>query len=355
MYIKQSIEQLAPYVPGIQPQMDGNVIKINANENPYPPSPSVQELLSGFDYAKLRYYPDAASQGLRNLIAEHYQLSADHLFCGNGSDEIIAYLFQICFEEHDSIATPYPTYTLYKTIADIHRVHTEYVPTREDFTIDMQALARTEAKGIFIANPNAQTGLLLPLNEIEELLQSYHGLVVIDEAYMDFAPASASATSLIGRYPNLVVLRTFSKSYSLCGIRVGYCFAAPVLINALDKCRDSYNVSLLSQRMAEAAYRDQSYLLDTVQKIIATRERVANALSSLGYEVLPSQANFVLCKPEYHTASEVYEYLKSQHVYVRYFDAPRLADKLRITIGTDEEMDVMLEHLRALASVRAED
>ncbi|MCG7409131.1 histidinol-phosphate transaminase [Paenibacillus sp. ACRRX] len=353
MYIKQSIEQLAPYVPGIQPQMDGRVIKINANENPYPPSPQVQEVLGGFDYAQLRYYPDATSQSLRQLIAAHYQLSSDHLFCGNGSDEIISYIFQVCFEEQDSIATPYPTYTLYKTIADIHRVHTEYVPTRDDFTIDIQALVQTGAKGIFIANPNAQTGLMLPLAEIEELLQRYDGLVVIDEAYMDFAPAEASACELVGRYPNLVVLRTFSKSYSLCGIRVGYSLADPALVHALDKCRDSYNVSHLSQLLAEAAFKDQTYLQSTVKRIVATRARVTAALTDLGFEVLPSEANFVLCKPVHDSAIDIYEYLKGRQVYVRHFDAPRLSDKLRITIGTDAEMDVLLKYLHEFAQVRS--
>ncbi|TVX92163.1 histidinol-phosphate transaminase [Paenibacillus agilis] len=353
MYIKQSIEQLAPYVPGIQPQMDGHVIKINANENPYPPSPQVQQLLSGFDFAQLRYYPDATSQRLRKLIAAHYQLSSDHLFCGNGSDEIISYLFQVCFEEQDTIATPYPTYTLYKTIADIHRVHTVYVPTRDDFTIDTQALAQTGAKGLFIANPNAQTGLLLSLTEIEELLKQYDGLVVIDEAYIEFAPATASACELVARYPNLVVLRTFSKSYSLCGIRVGYSLANPVLVHALDKCRDSYNVSHLSQLLAEAAFEDQAYLQSTVKKIVATRERVTAALTDLGFEVLPSEANFVLCKPVHGSAIDIYEFLKARHVYVRYFDSPRLSDKLRITIGTDAEMDVLLKYLHEFTGVKS--
>ncbi|NUU61232.1 histidinol-phosphate transaminase [Paenibacillus agri] len=345
MYIKQTIEQLAPYVPGIQPQMDGRVIKINANENPYPPSPRVKEILSEFDYGQLRYYPDATSQRLRTLIGTHFNLSSGHVFCGNGSDEIIAYLFQICLEEGDSIATPYPTYTLYKTIADIHRVHTEYVPTRDDFSIDIEALINTGAKGIFIANPNAQTGLLLPLAEIEYLLQNYEGLVVIDEAYIDFAPATASAYELVARYPNLVVLRTFSKSHSLCGIRVGFCLAAPMLVDALDKCRDSYNVSHLSQLMAAAAFEDQLYLQKTIKQVVATRERVRETLISLGFEVLPSQANFLLCKPQHHTAGEIYEFLKSKQIYVRYFDAPRLSDQLRISVGTDDEMDVLLEQL----------
>ncbi|MCZ8522703.1 MULTISPECIES: histidinol-phosphate transaminase [Paenibacillus] len=349
MYIKPSIEQLEPYVPGIQPPMNGRVIKINANENPYPPSPCVKELLSSFDASELRYYPDAASQPLRELIAAHFDLPYGHVFAGNGSDEVISYLFRVCFEEHDRIATPYPTYTLYKTIADIHRVRTAFVETADDFTIDVKALARTGAKGIFIANPNAQTGLMLPLAEIEELLQSYDGLVVIDEAYIDFAPAGSSAASLIGRYPNLVVLRTFSKSYSLCGIRVGFCLADPKLVGALDKCRDSYNVSHLSQLLAAAAFEDQPYLQSTTRRVIATRDRVSQELVNLGFEVTPSQANFLLCKPVPYTAKDLYEFLKAGQVYVRYFDSPRLSDKLRITIGTEEEMDVLLQLIRHYA------
>ncbi|NMM55313.1 histidinol-phosphate transaminase [Paenibacillus aquistagni] len=345
MYIKPSIAQLAPYVPGDQPPKSKSLIKLNANENAYPPSLVVEELLRTFDYANLRYYPDATSQSLRRAIADRHSCPQEHVFCGNGSDEIIAYLFQVCFEEQDSIATPYPTYTLYKTIADIHRIHTEYVPAQEDYSIDVEALVKTNAKGIFIANPNAQTGLLLGMDAIEKLLQAYQGLVVIDEAYIDFAPAHASAASLVDHYPNLVVLRTFSKSYSLCGIRVGYCLADRSLVMALDKCRDSYNVSTLSQAMAEAALKDQAYLLSTVQRVIATRERVSQALQLMGFSVLPSAANFLLCTPPHDQAKGMYEYLITHQVYVRYFDSPRLSDKLRISIGTDEEMDVLLSLL----------
>lgn len=346
MLYRKSIDSLSPYVPGFQPAMDGSVIKINSNENPYPPSPKVKELLSGFDFKQLRYYPDAASQPLRKLIGAQYGLSSTQVLCGNGSDEVISLIFKVFFEKNDKIATPYPTYTFYKSAADIIDVEVVFEDTADDFEISMQALIDTGAKGIFIANPNAQTGRLLPLDRIEALLQSYKGLVVIDEAYIDFAGQEASASQLIGNYSNLIVLRTFSKSYSLCGIRVGFCMADESLIGAMDKCRDSYNVNHLSQVIAAAALEDQDYLTDTVQRVINSRERLAEELRKLDFIVYPSQANFLLCKPHKRSAVEIYDFLCTQQIYVRHFDAPRLSDKLRISIGTEQEVETLLGKLR---------
>lgn len=346
MLYRKSIETLSPYIPGFQPAMDGTVIKINSNENPYPPSPKVKELLGGFDFKQLRYYPDATSQPLRELISAQHGLSSKQVLCGNGSDEVISLIFKVFFEEGDTIATPYPTYTFYKSVADIINVGVAFVDTAEDFAIDLEGLVNTGAKGIFIANPNAQTGRLLPLHSIEELLNNYSGLVVIDEAYIDFAGQESSAYHLLGAYKNLIVLRTFSKSYSLCGIRVGFCLADESLIHAMDKCRDSYNVNHLSQVIAAAALRDQGYLEETVERVVSSRDKLADELRNLGFTVYPSQANFLLCEPHGRSASDIYEYLKAQQIYVRHFDSPRLSDKLRIAIGTEQEVDILLGHLR---------
>lgn len=346
MLYRKSIETLSPYIPGFQPAMDGTVIKINSNENPYPPSPKVKELLGGFDFRQLRYYPDATSQPLRELISAQHGLSSKQVLCGNGSDEVISLIFKVFFEEGDTIATPYPTYTFYKSVADIINVKVAFVDTAEDFAIDLQGLVNTGAKGIFIANPNAQTGRLLPLQRIEELLNNYSGLVVIDEAYIDFAGQESSACHLLGAYSNLIVLRTFSKSYSLCGIRVGFCLADESLIHAMDKCRDSYNVNHLSQVIAAAAFRDREYLEATVKRVVDTRDMLAEELRNLGFTVYPSEANFLLCQPHGRSASDIYDYLKAQQIYVRHFDSPRLSDKLRIAIGTEQEVEILLRHLR---------
>ncbi|WP_246628399.1 histidinol-phosphate transaminase [Paenibacillus oenotherae] len=346
MLYRKSVDTLSPYVPGFQPAMDGSVIKINSNENPYPPSPKVKELLGGFDFRQLRYYPDATSQPLRELIGAQHGLSSRQVLCGNGSDEVISLIFKVFFEQGDTVATPYPTYTFYKSVADIINVKVAFVDTAEDFVIDLQGLVNTGAKGIFIANPNAQTGRLLPLQSIEELLNRYNGLVVIDEAYIDFAGQQSSAVHLIGAYPNLIVLRTLSKSYSLCGIRVGFCIADESLIHAMDKCRDSYNVNHLSQIIAAAALSDQPYLETTVERVVRSRDKLEDELHKLGFTVYPSHANFLLCKPHQRSAADIYNYLKAQQIYVRHFDSPRLSDKLRISIGTEEEVESLLRHLR---------
>ncbi|MCR8844264.1 histidinol-phosphate transaminase [Paenibacillus sp. SC116] len=345
MVIKSSVLQMEPYISGVQPKRDPGVIKLNTNENPYPPTPNIQQWLQSFALQELRYYPDATSTELRRAIGAVYGVDPRQVFCGNGSDEVLSVLFDICFDVGDTIVTPYPTYTLYKTLADIHQLHCVYVDTDEQFEISIENMIKPSSQGIFIANPNAQTGRLLELSHIEQLLQQYQGVVVIDEAYIDFAEPHTSALPLTAKYPNLVVVRTFSKSYSLCGARVGYCFASADFIAAMDKCKDSYNINVVSQHMARLAVEDQAHFAANVERVNQTRNRLNEGLAQLDYDVFPSNGNFILCRPRRHQAKEIYDYLLQHHIYIRYFPSPRLSDKLRISIGTDDEISVLLERL----------
>ncbi|MVP00905.1 histidinol-phosphate transaminase [Paenibacillus lutrae] len=351
MYAKPHIRELAPYIPGFQPAADQQVIKLNSNENPYPPSPQVQKALQTFDYSLLRRYPNATAEYVREELASIYNVEPSQVFCGNGSDEIIALLFRAFLPEESTIVLPYPTYSLYKTAARIHRVHPEFVATSADFRVDIEALLAVPSDAIILVNPNAPTGLLLPVESVAELARRYKGLLIIDEAYIDFADGAATALPLIHEHPNVIVIRTLSKSYSLCGIRFGYAFANAELIQSLDKCKDSYNVSMLTQTIAAAALRDQSYLAATIQRLKESRRELIGQLRSLGYSAPDSQANFVLCTPPASrglTARQITEKLAEQHVYVRYFDSPLLEDKLRISIGTEEENERLFQLLRTM-------
>ncbi|MGE6228535.1 histidinol-phosphate transaminase [Paenibacillus chitinolyticus] len=351
MYAKAHIRSMAPYIPGFQPEAEQQVIKLNSNENPYPPSPDVRKALAGFDYALLRRYPNATAEPVREVLAEIYGVNRNQVFCGNGSDEIISLLFKAFLEEGSTIALPYPTYSLYRTAADIHRVHCEFVPTRDDFSIDTEALLTVPSQAIILVNPNAPTGLLVSVDVIEELAGRYKGLLIVDEAYIDFADGEASALRLIGSCPNLLILRTLSKSYSLCGIRFGYAFADEALIEALDKCKDSYNVSMLTQTIAAAALRDRSYFDETVGRIRASRGSLGDSLRSLGFAVPDSETNFLLCTPPAGSglsARRITEWLAERHVYIRHFDSPLLEDKIRISIGTEEENSKLLTLLEDL-------
>ena len=251
MKIKSYIEELEAYVPGFQPDLnDPEVIKLNANENAFLPSPKVFEALKNLEPNKLRLYPEARSQELREAIATVYNVNSNEVLCGNGSDEIISLIIKTFLAEGERLATPYPTYTVYQSAAEMEGVKCVFVKTDNKFKIDIDGLLKEKAEAIFIANPNANTGVLLSIEEIKKILDNHDGLLVIDEAYMDFCTEDATMIKYINQYDNLIVLRTMSKSYSLCGARVGYCFACEKLIAYLDKCRDSYNLNYISQTIA---------------------------------------------------------------------------------------------------------
>jgi len=348
MKIKTYIEDLEAYVPGFQPDLnDPEVIKLNANENAFLPSPKVFEALKNIEPNKLRLYPEARSQELREAIANVYNVKSYEVLCGNGSDEIISLIIKTFLAEGEKLATPYPTYTVYEAAAAMEGVKCVFVKTDNEFKIDIDMLLKENPQAIFLANPNANTGVLLSSEKIKMLLNNYNGLLVIDEAYMDFCTEDSTMINYINEYDNLIVLRTMSKSYSLCGIRVGYCFACETLIAYLDKCRDSYNLDYISQTIAFAAVKDQVYLKETVEKIIKNREYLIKELITLDFQVIPSQTNFLVCTPpKGQVASEIMKELAKSKIYIRYFNSEMLDDKLRISVGTREEIDILIKAIK---------
>ncbi|QDQ02818.1 histidinol-phosphate transaminase [Lysinibacillus fusiformis] len=355
MFERKHLKNLKGYVSGIQPTFNNDIIKLNSNENPYPPSSRIMDCLKDFNFEQLRFYPSAKSDSLRECISKIYDVEVENIFCGNGSDEIISLVFKGFFEENSSIILPYPTYTLYETIAKIQNVNTIFINTDEDFSIDIDKILSTSKKatGVVIVNPNAPTGILLSVEKIKFLLNQFKGLVILDEAYIDFADENSSCLNLIKMYPNLIVLRTLSKSYSLCGIRLGYCFASKDIISVLDKIKDSYNIDTITQLIAEEGLKDRAYFNINLEKVKRTRIRLENELVNLGFKVYGLNANFLLCKPENGLeAKDIYDYLVDQNIFIRYFNQKRLADKLRISIGTGKEIDILLSHLNKLVTER---
>jgi histidinol-phosphate aminotransferase len=350
MKIKSYIEELEAYVPGFQPDLnDPEVIKLNANENAFLPSPKVLEALKNLEPNKLRLYPEARSQELREAIAKIYNVNSSEVLCGNGSDEIIALIIKTFLAEGEKLATPYPTYTVYQSAASMEGVRCVFVKTDKEFKIDIPGLLNEKPEAIFIVNPNAPTGVLLSKDEIKMLLDKYDGLLVIDEAYMDFCTEDATMINYINQYDNLIVLRTMSKSYSLCGARVGYCFACEKLIAYLDRCRDSYNLNYISQTMACAAVKDEIYHNNIVKKVIENREYLSKELINMGFEIIPSQTNFLLCiPPKDRIALEIMEGLTKSKIYIRYFNSEMLDDKLRISVGKKDEIDILIKAIKNL-------
>lgn len=346
--IHPRIDRLQPYVTGIRPEPGTTAIKLNQNESPYPASPEVAEALRRLrPELLLREYPDSGCSSLREALSAAHGVPASMILCGNGSSELITLLYKTFLSEGDTAAIPDPSFGLYTTVAEMAGVRVASVPTEDDFRIVPEKLIESAPQAIVIANPNAPTGLHLEAAQLERLLQSYRGLVVVDEAYIDFAPEGVSVLKLTERYDHLLVLRTFSKAYALSGGRIGFAVANERLIRAMEKARETFSVGAVAQLAAEAALSDQEYMRETVSRIGRTRRQFCESLSKMGWKVCPSVTNFVLASPPSggRTAKELYERLLSEHIYVRYFDTPRLADKLRISIGMDDDMQAVLDSL----------
>jgi histidinol-phosphate aminotransferase len=347
-YLSERASKLTPYVAGIQPQ-EGGWVKLNTNENPYPPSQKVYEALAEADITRLRLYPDGDSGLLREALAESLGLEPGNIFCGNGSDEVLALAFQAFFAGK-AVLMPDISYGFYPVWAEMYGLMAKPVPVGEDFSI--KAADYANANGVVLANPNAPTGLALDLDEIERVVKANpDGVVLVDEAYIDFAGVP-SAVELIAKYENLLVVRTFSKSHSLAGARVGYAAGNAGLIEGLMRVKNAFNsypLDMLSQRAAAAAIRDTSYWEETRQKIMATREKTAAKLRELGYGVGNSQANFLFAgvKPG-QTGKDVYEYLLQHKILVRWWDKPRIGNHLRITVGLENEMEALINCVRQL-------
>jgi len=341
------VRAVAPYVPGEQPAAGRRVIKLNTNENPYPPSPRVLEALRDAADGAVRLYPDPEARGLRRRASELYGVPADHIMAGNGSDELLALLLRATVDPGDRVAFPVPTYSLYETLVAVQGGEAVEVEFPDDWSLP-RSLGSARARVTFLCNPNSPSGTVVPLGAVEALAREVRGLVVVDEAYVDFA--DGDTMSLVGRLHNVVVLRTLSKSFSLAGLRAGLAFGHPELLAGLRTVKDSYNLNRLTQLAAEAALSDLPHMQANVSRIRATRARLTASLGELGYRVPASHANFVLARRPGADQAPVAAALAERGVLVRHFPTPRLQDALRITVGTDEETDVVIGHLRTLGA-----
>ncbi len=346
--LRKNIAEMAGYVPGFQPADEASWIKLNTNENPYPPSPRVREAILaeiGADGSNLRKYPDAGSREMRRVAAELYGFDPSWVISANGSDELLNNLIRAFAGEGEEVAYVHPSYSYYATLAEIQGAKIRTFGLTDDFRL-ADFPARYEGKIFFLTSPNAPLGFAFPLDYIEEIAQRCAGMLVVDEAYVDFADGTALA--LVKKYENVVVTRTFSKSYSLAGMRLGLAVARPRVIAALDKIRDHYHLDRLALVAARAALSDQAYLKEAVGKIRATRSRFVAGLQAIHYAAIPSQTNFVFASPPDGDGKRVYEALYARKILVRYFSDPLLKHGLRITVGTDAEMETLLAALREI-------
>lgn len=339
------VHELTPYVPGEQPKLT-NLIKLNTNENPYGPSPRALEALQTEAADTLRLYPDPNADRLKEAIAAYYGVTPAEVFVGNGSDEVLAHTFQGLLKHDLPLLYPDITYSFYPVYCGLYGVAHQEVPLNDQFEIEIEGYARPNG-GIIFPNPNAPTGRLLPLESVEKLLQSSSdSVVVVDEAYIDFGGETAIA--LVGRYPNLLVIQTLSKSRSLAGLRTGFAVGNPELIEALERVKNSFNSYPLDRFAiagAVAAMEDREYFEQTCGKIIATREQMTADLEAAGFQVLQSAANFVFARHPERDAAEISSQLRERSIIVRHFKQPRIDQYLRITVGTDEECAKLIEAL----------
>ncbi len=348
---EKNIRRVTPYTPGEQPDCP-QMIKLNTNENPYPPAPGVRRALEALDTDRLRLYPDPAAGRLVKALAKRLCLGEDQIFVGVGSDDVLAMCFLTFFNSKKPILFPDISYSFYPVWAELFGVPYETPALDEDFRIRKEDYFR-ENGGIIFPNPNAPTSLLLESRDVEEIIaRNPDVIVIVDEAYIDFAE-SPSALELLGKYDNLLVVQTFSKSRAMCGMRIGYAVGSPELIRCLNDVKysfNSYTMSLPALELGAASVEEEDYFQETVGKIKATRKRSLKALRELGFSCPQSSANFIFASHPDCPARELFEALKREHIYVRYFSKPRIDNYLRITIGTDAEMDTLLETLQRLLS-----
>ena len=342
------VHDLVPYVPGEQPKLS-RLVKLNTNENPYGPSPRALEAIRAATDDSLKLYPDPDASVLKQAIAKYYSVDASQVFVGNGSDEVLAHLFLGFFKQDKPLVFPDITYSFYKVYCGLYQIDYQTIPLADDFGIDLKAFPASNG-GIIFPNPNAPTGMPLPLSEIEALLQrNTESLVVVDEAYVDFGADTAIA--LVNRYPNLLVTQTLSKSRSLAGMRIGLAVGQAPLIDALERIKNSFNsypLDKLAIVAGAAAFEDEVWFRDTCQKVIDSREQVREGLSQRGFTVLPSAANFVFARHATRSGADLAAALRKHGVIVRHFSKPeRISDFLRITIGTPEHNQALFEALDA--------
>lgn len=346
-YWSATVSRLDPYVPGEQPQ-DQQYIKLNTNESPYPPSPSVARAIQEYNIDSLRLYPDPESKALKQALAGHHGLSAEQVFVGNGSDEVLAHAFQAFFKQSRPLLFADISYSFYPVYCALYDIEFEKIALDSDFCIDINAFKRDNG-GIILPNPNAPTGIALTLAEIETILKNTDAVVIIDEAYVDFG--TESADSLVDSYDNLLVVQTFSKSRSLAGLRLGYALGNTNLIEALNRIKNSFNsypIDRIAGIAAIASIEDQDYFQQCNRRVIENRENLSAKLTSLGFRVYPSSSNFVFVEHDKMAAADLYDSLKQAGILVRYFKSPRIDNCMRITIGTDAECDALVSALNSI-------
>lgn len=351
------VQGLVPYVPGEQPKIEG-LVKLNTNENPYPPSPRVVAAIAAAAQQGLQLYPDPQALAFRQAVAAHHGIQANQVFAGNGSDEVLAHAFFTFFQHDCPLLMPDITYSFYQVYCGLYGIAFERVALDAQMRVDVAAFActarqtHTPVAGVVIANPNAPTGMGIPLADIERLLQMHsQRVVLVDEAYVDFGGQSAIA--LIDRYPNLLVVHTLSKSRSLAGLRIGFACGQAHLIEALERVKNSFNsypLDRLALAGGVAAYEDQAYFERCCAQVIHTREGLVLQLEDLGFEVLPSQANFVFARHPGHDAAQLATSLRERAVLVRHFKLPGIEQYLRISVGTPQQCDALLQALTRITT-----
>jgi len=347
-YWSDLVNTLTPYVPGEQPRRE-ELVKLNTNESPYAPSPRVLAAIAAVSADSLRLYPDPESVELKQAFADRNGLRPEQVFIGNGSDEVLAHTFQALLKHDKPLYFPDISYSFYPVWCDLYGITHRDVPVADDFTID-PATYPSDNGGIIIPNPNAPTGVLMGLEGIRNLLQNNcDSVVVIDEAYIDFG--GESAVQLIGEFDNLLVVQTLSKSRALAGLRVGVAMGGVELIEGLERVKNSFNsypLDTLAQHAALASLQDDGYFRSSCQRVIASRERLTLEMTAMGFDVLPSAANFIFATHPQHAAGKLFAALREQGIIVRYFDKPRINEYLRISIGTDDQCDALLTALQGL-------
>lgn len=349
-YFRTTISATTGYIPGEQPKPGTKIIKLNTNENPYPPSPKAIEVLRHIDSEWLRRYPNAYAQDFRLAVSEVLSIPIDWIIVGNGSDELLNLIIRACAEGSDRpIVYPIPTYVLYRTLATLQPALAIEIDYPSDFHLPIDKLVAAGGAVTFIASPNSPSGHIVPLDDLRELAQRLAGVLVIDEAYVDFA--EYSALSLVNEFPNIIILRTLSKGYSLAGLRLGFAIANPELLSGLFKVKDSYNIDAIANLVGAAAIRDIDYKNECAEKVKSSRAKLAIALKNLGFTVLPSHGNFLLATPPTGNAEHIYLKLKERGILVRYFKQPGLEDKLRISIGTEPQNQTLLLALQEFIGV----
>ena len=345
---EKNIRMVEPYVPGEQPKEE-NIIKLNTNENPYGPSPRVQKLMSEMNPEEFKKYPDPTAAELVNALAEYHNVDPSQVFVGVGSDDVLAMCFMTFFNSDKEILFPDITYSFYPVWAEMLRIPYRKIEVKEDFTIDLEDYDIRNG-GIVFPNPNAPTSILLGKDKIIKLLDNNKdSIVIVDEAYIDFAPEGSSMIDMIGKYDNLIVVRTFSKSRSMAGMRIGYAVASPRLIKYINDVKYSYNSYTLntpSIKFGKASVEDEEYFRKTVAEVVKTREWFRDELLKLGFTVPDSSANFVFAAPKDGNAKRIFESAREHGIYFRYFNSPGIDRYLRITIGLKKDMEKVIDFLK---------